>query len=236
MTAANVFRIEAGKVAFATTDPGITSACSAALSSFPSVFSCQVTEASLQPTANVTQDTIPGTFCEPEEQRPRVGRTSYTLNMVFLQDPHILNGLSRFLMEFDTQLCWFYLGFDGDDPPKATGKVRITAGALGGVARTVLTAPVNLPVDGTPMVCFGDEDGSINIGGNPPDKAAVHPADVFPAEPTVTASDSTNAAKLGPLGYVAASGATAWTTGQSFSVGAFLFNWSGTAWAAGAHA
>jgi len=67
-------------------------------------------------------------------------------------------------------------------------------------------------------------------------KGQVVPNDVFPTEPTITASDATNAAKLAPLGYIAASGSTAWTAGQKFTVNNFDFNWSGTAWAAGAHA
>lgn len=67
------------------------------------------------------------------------------------------------------------------------------------------------------------------------DKGAASPGDVFPAEPTVTAQDATNAGKLTALGYVA-SPTTAWTTGQKITVGTFDFNWSGTAWAAGAHA
>jgi hypothetical protein len=66
-------------------------------------------------------------------------------------------------------------------------------------------------------------------------KSAAKNNDVFPAEPTVTASDSTNAAKLASLGYVA-SPTTAWLTGQKITIGTFLFNWSGTAWAPGAHA
>jgi len=49
------------------------------------------------------------------------------------------------------------------------------------------------------------------------------------------AQDATNAARLGPLGFVAVP-TTNWTTGQSISVSGFLFNWSGAAWAAGAHA
>jgi hypothetical protein len=66
-----------------------------------------------------------------------------------------------------------------------------------------------------------------------PDKASASPGDVFPTEPTVTASDATNAAKLGPLGYVA-SPTTAWTTGQKITVNGFDFHWSGTAWTAAA--
>lgn len=68
-----------------------------------------------------------------------------------------------------------------------------------------------------------------------PNKAAASPGTAFPAEATVTASDSTNAAKLAGLGYVA-SPLTAWTTGQQITIGGFAFNWSSSAWAAGAHA
>ena len=62
------------------------------------------------------------------------------------------------------------------------------------------------------------------------------PTDAFPVGfPTIVAQDATNAARLGPLGFVAVP-TTNWTTGQSISVSGFLFNWSGAAWAAGAHA
>ena len=66
-------------------------------------------------------------------------------------------------------------------------------------------------------------------------KAYSYPGSVFPAEPTVTAQDATNAAKLAGLGYVAKP-TTAWTTGQHITIGTFQFNWSGAAWAAGPHA
>lgn len=65
-------------------------------------------------------------------------------------------------------------------------------------------------------------------------KTRAQPGNVF-TESTVTASDSTNAAKLGPLGYVAFP-TSAWTTGQKITVSGFAFNWTGVAWAAGAHA
>jgi len=68
-----------------------------------------------------------------------------------------------------------------------------------------------------------------------PIKSAVNPLDSFAAEPTITASDQTNADKLATLGYAAAN-AAAWSTGEQFTIGGFAFNWSGTAWAPGAHA
>ena len=69
-------------------------------------------------------------------------------------------------------------------------------------------------------------------GPSPLNKAAAGPGQSFPSEPTVTASDAANAAKLTPLGYVAAP-TSAWTTGQKIRVGAYDFYWTGTAWAAG---
>jgi hypothetical protein len=80
-----------------------------------------------------------------------------------------------------------------------------------------------------PTSCWG-ETGPVAL-----DRAAAKNGDAFPTEPTVTAQDAPNAAKLTGLGYVA-SPQSAWTTGQKITVGVFLFNWSGAAWAAGAHA
>jgi hypothetical protein len=66
--------------------------------------------------------------------------------------------------------------------------------------------------------------------------ADARPSDAYPVGyPTITASDGTNAARLGPLGFVA-NPQTAWTTGQGIAVMGFAFNWSGAAWAAGNHA
>ena len=66
-------------------------------------------------------------------------------------------------------------------------------------------------------------------------KGAAAPGAVFPPEATVVAQDATNAGRLAGLGYVA-NPTSNWTSGQAISVGGFLFNWSGSAWAAGAHA
>jgi hypothetical protein len=56
--------------------------------------------------------------------------------------------------------------------------------------------------------------------------------------PTITAQDATNAGRLAALGFTAVP-TSAWTTGQSIRIGGrsgFQFNWTGAAWAAGAHA
>ena len=79
--------------------------------------------------------------------------------------------------------------------------------------------------DSNPHEVWGDTASS---------RGAAAPGASF-VEPTVVAQDSTNAARLGPLGYVALP-TSAWTSGQAITVSGFLFNWSGSAWAAGAHA
>lgn len=116
--------------------------------------------------------------------------------------------------------------------------VPSTAG-ITAASGTLIVDPLDFGADeyGAPL----DSDFEWSVLGQPtytyggPSKGAASPGSVFPAEATVTASDATNAAKLSGLGYVA-SPTTAWSTGQKITVGAFDFNWSGTAWAAGAHA
>lgn len=75
-------------------------------------------------------------------------------------------------------------------------------------------------------------------GVNPPgaQAGAATNGDSFPTGyPDITASTAPNAAKLAGLGFVAAP-TSAWTVGQKITVNGFDFNWSGAAWAAGAHA
>lgn len=60
------------------------------------------------------------------------------------------------------------------------------------------------------------------------------PGNVYTSEPTVTASDAPNAAKLTPLGYRARP-ATNWTATQKITVNTRDFHWNGTAWVLGAH-
>lgn len=65
-----------------------------------------------------------------------------------------------------------------------------------------------------------------------PDKGSASDDDAF-TEPTITAQDALNAAKLTPLGYVA-DPQSAWPTGDGIYVNAVhRFYWNGTAWAAG---
>lgn len=98
-----------------------------------------------------------------------------------------------------------------------------------------ITLPVELATypdaDGQNIYIFTD-DGVYSAG---PAKGIAANGNVYAPEATVTAQDATNAAKLTALGYIA-SPQTAWTSGQKITVGTYQFNWTGSAWAAGAHA
>lgn len=118
-------------------------------------FTCQVTSGALTASPNTTTDTTPATFCGPEETTTSVGVTSYTLDATILQDPQIAAGVSAYLFEHDTKEAYFLLGFNGTNPPRAIGRCRIVAGALGGDARVTLTATLSLPVTRKPDAIFG---------------------------------------------------------------------------------
>ena len=88
---------------------------------------------------------------------PQPGETSYSLDAEFLQDPIILNGLSQFLFDNDTEEAYFLLGLNDGDPPQAIGRVRLIAGTFGGPARENLTATVSLPCSRKPAIAWGTE-------------------------------------------------------------------------------
>lgn len=159
----NVFTIENGKFGLSLTDPGV-GAGAATVSDYTD-FSCQVTTGALNATPNVSTNDVPATWCEPASSTPLVGVTTYELALSFLQDPNVVAGLSRFLFEHDTKVAYWFMGLDGDNPPKAVGKLRVVAGTIGGEARVSLTADVTLPVDGKPEIAFGNSTGSEVVGG-----------------------------------------------------------------------
>lgn len=223
----NVFEIDQGLLGFSLTDPG-DDIDSLTIADF-TAFSCQVTTGALNATTNTTTATTPATWCEPEATETIPGVTSYELACTFLQDPHIAAGISAFLYTHDTEVIWFFMGFDGDDPPKATGRCTAVAGSIGGEARTPLTFTVTLPCRGKPVVQFGDATDNVVIGG--PATGAVAG---IPGHFTPTGSDPpANLADLqsGVPETVVASPTTAWTVGQYVTLGdASKAHWSGTAW------
>lgn len=182
MSAPVIFQIEDGVLALAVVDkgavgyldswqaPGGKSATTAALVDYDTEgedWRCQVTSAALTASASTTTTTVPATFCQPSEDRPNPGVTSYSLDASFLQDPTVRAGLSAFLFQHDTEEAFFLLGLDGDGtPPAAVGRVRLVAGNFGGTARDNLTADVSLGVVRKPDIVFGTSGSTRLIKGN----------------------------------------------------------------------
>ena len=195
-------------------------------------FECAVTQAGLTSTGGdpVSLNTLcpEGTFSEATER-------AWNFVLTGVQDVESQESLQLFLLAHDGEEATFtyYPKVDKAGTPQGigfTGLVTITPpDAVGNAASgTFATFTATLPLKGKYQV--------IDAAGNPitpAEKGAAAPGDVFPAEPTVTAEDVTNAAKLAGLGYVA-DPLTAWTTDQKIMVGAFAFSWDGTAWDPGA--
>jgi hypothetical protein len=159
----HVFKIENGTFGLTLVAPVPPADVCAATSVGYTAFTCQITSGALEASPNVSDETIPATWCDPEQTIPSVGATSYELVISYLQDPDVVDGLSQFLFENDTQLAYFFMGLDGDDPPKATGQLRLVSGAIGGEGRVALTAEATLPVEGKPSVCFGNVTTSVPV-------------------------------------------------------------------------
>lgn len=224
----HIFRIEKGFFGLSLTDPGVTDPCAATVAAYGD-YGCQITDGALNASPNSSTETVPATWCEPEETITNVGKTSYSLDLGYLQDPDIVDGISQFLFENDTAEAWFYMGMDGDDPPKAVGKLTLQSGTIGGPGRTTLTATVSLPVNGKPSVCFGNATAS-------------DPVDGFNVSATFAAATGVAPASLGDL---TAAGADATVgdgvlTGFTFATGEYVIlgdasqaHYTGGAWASG---
>ncbi|HKV67683.1 MAG TPA: hypothetical protein VJN72_06305 [Gaiellales bacterium] len=128
---------------------------------------CNVTSGMITSSPDTTTKNRSATFCQPAQNIPNPAATTFTLDVEFLQDPHVKTGLSRFLFENDVKEGYFLLGLNADDPPKAIGRIRIQAGAFGGAAREDLTASLSLPLIGYPQIEFGNATDSEAVPANP---------------------------------------------------------------------
>jgi hypothetical protein len=241
----HVFQIETGKFGLSLVDPaaagyttdwqapGGAAADDATIADYTAGggdFTCQITSGALSASPNTTDETTPATFCGPEETTTQVGVTSYTVDVTFLQDPDLVNGLNRYLFENDTKEAYFYLGLSSDDPPKAVGRCRLISGTIGGDARTNLTATLSLPCSRKPDVAFGTAASSVVIEGG---GGAATPATTATAG-TPGSWNGTAPANLAGTAGITASPATAWTTGQYVVLGdASHTYWDGSAWVVG---
>jgi hypothetical protein len=129
-------------------------------------WSCQATSGALTATANLTTVEVPATFCEPAQSIPQPASTSFSLDMTFLQDANIVDGINRYLFENDTKEAYVFYGLAGEDPPKMIGRVRLIAGTIGGAARSTLTFDVSLPFSRKPDAEFGDTTASQIVNGD----------------------------------------------------------------------
>jgi hypothetical protein len=129
-------------------------------------WTCQTTSGALTPSANTTTSDIPATFCKPAKSIPTPGETTFTLDLTFLQDPNVAAGLNAYLYAHDTEEAYAYFGLNDGEPPRMIGRVRLSAGLIGGDARTTLVATVALPLTRRPDIEFGDATTSIIVLGS----------------------------------------------------------------------
>jgi hypothetical protein len=112
-------------------------------------WSCQVSTATIDASADSTTESVEATWCSPAKTTPNPGETSFTINATFFQDVGEGGdvGLWAFLYANDTAEAYFYMGLGGDAaPPAAIGKCRITAATFGGAGQVSLTATLSCPV------------------------------------------------------------------------------------------
>jgi hypothetical protein len=243
----HVFQIETGKFGLSLVDtaeagyqaswqaPGGATVDTATIDDYTSAaggdFSCQVTSGALTASPNTTPNTVPASFCGPEETTTAVGVTSYSVDVSFMQDPDLIAGINRFLFEQDTRECYYYLALADDRPPKMVGRCRAIAGTIGGNARENLTATLSLPCSGKPDVAFGDASGHVVIEG---DGGVVSTPATQATAGTPGSFNGTPPTNLAGMTSVTAVPTTAWTTGQYVVLGdASHAHWDAAAWAAG---
>lgn len=130
-------------------------------------WTCQVTSGSLVANPSTTTTSTAATFCDPATETPAPGETGFDLAISFLQDITIVTGLNRFLFEHDADEVYWYLGFNGANPPRAIGRCRAQSGTIGGDARTSLSADLTLPCSRKPDIEFGlVEASSVVVQGD----------------------------------------------------------------------
>jgi hypothetical protein len=187
---------------------------------------CQMGNVKLVPSRD-EEDGTP-TLCDPKPA-PQI-TTTWALQGSAIQDWEKDDGFVEFCRLNDGTTVPFTWVPNTGKGVTYSGNVQVRAVEFGGDVAKQNTTDFAFPVVGdvaravTPVAVVTTPTG--------PSKGAAKPNDVFPAETTVTASDSTAAALLAGLGFVA-SPATAWTTGEGISVGTYEFHWTGTEWAAG---
>jgi hypothetical protein len=116
---------------------------------------CQVTSAFLAATANTTTEDVPAGWCGAGQSVTQVNESTFDLNLTFVQDGHLPDGLTEFAYVNDTKEAYFLYGLDAvSGLPKVMGRCRILAGQIGGAAGTILTADVVWPCSPKPEAAW----------------------------------------------------------------------------------
>lgn len=119
-------------------------------------WSCQVTEVRLAATASTRTETIEDTICQAGQEVPIPQLSTWGLVIAMYQDANHV-ALQQFAHDNDAQEAYFFVGFDGVNPPKAIGRLYLAPlGDLGGLARVNLKTTVTWPVNGSPQVLYGN--------------------------------------------------------------------------------
>jgi hypothetical protein len=131
-------------------------------------WSCQIQTATIDATAQTNDETVDATWCAASKTVPNPGETSFAINGTFVADTHVQTGLWAFLYANDTKEAYFLMGLNGEaSPPKAIGRVRVTASSFGGAGRVTLTATLNgLPLSRRYDAWVGQAPPGLIIEGN----------------------------------------------------------------------
>lgn len=112
-------------------------------------WACQITEASIDASANVDTQDVVATWCAAAKSVPQPAETSFAINGEYFSDEHLEDGLFAFLYANDTKEAFFLMGLNGpSSPPKAIGRCRIVAAKFGGAGRD---ATRTASLDGLPL-------------------------------------------------------------------------------------
>ena len=176
MSSPLIWRIETGVIAFTDVDtaavgylptwmgPGGATAATADIADYEAdstYWSCNVTSGMLTPTADTTTQDSPSTFCQLGQTVPTPKKSTWTLDVEMIQDPHVgpttpTMGLAEYLYTHDAQEVYFLLGLNGAmAAPRAVGRVFLSPATFGGVAQEILLASGSWPASGTPDIKFG---------------------------------------------------------------------------------
>lgn len=178
MPVANVFNIVDGELALALVDTGAVgyldawqapagkTVATAVIADYTGAvdWHCQIINGKITSKANITQRKTEATFCGPGLITPIAAQSSFTLEADFYQDVHVSTGLSKFLYASDTLEAYVLIGLNGGTPPRAIGRVRVTAGSFGGKAEDDLKDTIKLEFTRKPSVSFGVTGVSIIVG------------------------------------------------------------------------